>query len=202
MTTNLGRNRESFQSQIPQIKTRRSIFPAKWSRKQTMNASFITPIMCKKTVPGETMNLNLNSKVFFNPYRDCGLFGMVVVGNDKEIVGKEVMKKVFPFNYAVGVSDYELNKAKNKLYMDLLNIHTANDLMYLIGPQMVYFGRRVSSKEIAENVNKVTKEDIYRVMKKWFVNGRPSLVGCGNKRKINEIINHYIQYKHSVNVKL
>ena len=159
-------------------------------------------LLIERMLSESGMNLNLNSKVFFNPYRDCGLFGMVVVGNDKEIVGKEVMKKVFPFNYAVGVSDYELNKAKNKLYMDLLNIHTANDLMYLIGPQMVYFGRRVSSKEIAENVNKVTKEDIYRVMRKWFVNGRPSFVGCGNKRKINEIINHFIQYKHSLNVKL
>lgn len=63
MTTRLIRNRETYQSKIPDAPKKRSIFPARWNRKQTMNASYITPIMCKRIIPGQTMNLNMSAFV-------------------------------------------------------------------------------------------------------------------------------------------
>lgn len=66
MTTKLMRNRMLQQSKISKIKTRRSIFKANWSRKQTMYASYITPIMCKKVVPGQSFYLNVTSFMRLN----------------------------------------------------------------------------------------------------------------------------------------
>lgn len=63
MTTRLVRNRETYQSKIPDAPKKRSIFGARWNRKQTMNASYITPIMCKRILPGQTMQLNMSAFV-------------------------------------------------------------------------------------------------------------------------------------------
>lgn len=78
MSTKLMRNRMLEQSKVSKIKTRRSIFPAKWSRKQTMNASFITPIMCKKVVPGESLYLNLTSFLRLNTQVTCPIDNLQV----------------------------------------------------------------------------------------------------------------------------
>ena len=58
MGTALLRNREAQQSKIPQPPNRRSIFDMKYSRKQTMSASKLTPIFCKKVVPGQSLFIN------------------------------------------------------------------------------------------------------------------------------------------------
>ena len=71
MGTSLLRNRNANISKIPKPPIRRSIFDANWRRSQTMNASFITPIMCKKVVPGQSMFLNLTSFIRLNTQITC-----------------------------------------------------------------------------------------------------------------------------------
>lgn len=78
MSTTLLRNRMEQQSKISKIKTRRSIFPARWSRKQTMNASYIVPIMCKKVVPGESLYINLSALVRLNTQVVCPIDNLQV----------------------------------------------------------------------------------------------------------------------------
>ena len=60
MTTRLTRNQYVSQSRIPKINMRRSIFPVDFDRKMTFNASFLTPILCKRIIPGTSFFLNLN----------------------------------------------------------------------------------------------------------------------------------------------
>lgn len=71
MGTTLLRNRNTNISKVPKAPVRRSIFDAKWQRKQTMNASFITPFMCKKVVPGQSMFINLDTFIRLNPQITC-----------------------------------------------------------------------------------------------------------------------------------
>lgn len=71
MGTALLRNRNANISKIPKPPVRRSIFDANWRRSQTMNASFITPIMCKKVVPGQSMFLNLTNFIRLNTQITC-----------------------------------------------------------------------------------------------------------------------------------
>lgn len=78
MTAILKRNREEKQSRIPQIHLPRSIFPAKWTRKQTMNASFITPIMCKRVVPGDSWYINMQSFMRLNTQVVCPLDNLMI----------------------------------------------------------------------------------------------------------------------------
>lgn len=78
MSTTLLRNRMEQQSKISKIKTRRSIFPARWSRKQTMNASYLVPIMCKKVVPGESLYINLSALVRLNTQVVCPIDNLQV----------------------------------------------------------------------------------------------------------------------------
>lgn len=78
MGTALKRNREVYQSRIPQPPKKRSIFSKKWNRKQTMNASFITPILCKRVVPGETLNLKLDAFVRLNTQLTCPIDNLFI----------------------------------------------------------------------------------------------------------------------------
>ena len=78
MGTALKRNREVYQSRIPQPPKKRSIFSKKWNRKQTMNASFITPILCKRIVPGETLNLRLDAFVRLNTQLTCPIDNLFI----------------------------------------------------------------------------------------------------------------------------
>lgn len=78
MTTAILRNREEAQSRVPKVKTRRSIFPAKWNRKQTIYASYITPIMCKKVYPGETMKIDLTTFIRLNTQVVCPIDNLQV----------------------------------------------------------------------------------------------------------------------------
>lgn len=71
MSTKLLRNREAQQSRIPKPPTRRSIFNVRYDRKQTMNASYITPIMCKKVVPGQSLFLNMDTFIRLNTQLTC-----------------------------------------------------------------------------------------------------------------------------------
>lgn len=71
MGTSLLRNRNAQVSKVPKPPIRRSIFDLNWNRKQTMNASYITPIMCKRIVPGQSMFLNLDSFVRLNTQLTC-----------------------------------------------------------------------------------------------------------------------------------
>lgn len=78
MSTTLLRNRMIEQSKVSKIKSKRSIFPARWSRKQTMNASYITPIMCKKVVPGESLYINLTAFARLNTQVVCPIDNLQV----------------------------------------------------------------------------------------------------------------------------
>lgn len=77
MSTTIMRNRNVSINTIPKPPTKRSIFPARWSRKQTMNASFITPIMRKRVLPGDTWSINLDNFSRLSPQITCPMDNLI-----------------------------------------------------------------------------------------------------------------------------
>lgn len=64
MTNILMRNKaNSYISRVPQIKLPRSIFPMRYSRKQTQKASYLVPIFYQEVLPGDTWQINMQSFV-------------------------------------------------------------------------------------------------------------------------------------------
>lgn len=64
MTNILMRNKaNSYISRVPQIRLPRSIFPVRFSRKQTQKASYLVPIFYQEVIPGDTWQINLNAFV-------------------------------------------------------------------------------------------------------------------------------------------
>ena len=134
----------------------------------------------------------LKYKTFFNPYKDCGLFGIMCLSHESILNGTQILSRFFPYQYSNYISDMEIERAKNKVYMELLSIQSPTEIMNLIGPQVLYFNRRVTRLEIAKRVSMISNEQVRCAFKKYFVNGRPSLVVYGNKNKISDIATSYM----------
>lgn len=68
MANLLMRNRaNNAQARVPQIKKPRSIFPISKSRKQTIKASYLIPILYEEVLPGDTWELNMNALIRLMP---------------------------------------------------------------------------------------------------------------------------------------
>lgn len=74
----LSRNRNVKQSKIGKIGTKRSIFPINYSRKMTLNASYITPIICRRIIPGQTLKLDLTNFIRLNTQRISPIDNLIV----------------------------------------------------------------------------------------------------------------------------
>lgn len=62
MTNILMRNKvNNSQSRVPQVKIPRSIFPVNFSRKQTMQASYLVPIFYQEVLPGDTWEIYMQN---------------------------------------------------------------------------------------------------------------------------------------------
>ena len=134
----------------------------------------------------------LKFKAFYNPYRDCGIFGILAVGEEKALKERELTKQFYPIEFARSISKETIRKAKNKLIMELLNIQSPSELMFLIGPQILYLDRRVSKYEIAKRILFLDEEVIKKKIFEYFVKGNPSVIGLGKRREIERIINSNI----------
>ncbi len=84
-----------------------------------------------------------------------------------------------PTIYGHFISEVEVVRARNALYNELLTIQSSSDIMQQIGPQMLYFNRRVPRSEIAERVSNLDANHIKNVCNEWFYNAEPSLTNWG-----------------------
>lgn len=54
--------------------------------------------------------------------------------------------------YANSVTDEEIERAKRKVFIEILQHETQNDLTQSVANNIMYYDRRVTNKEIAERV--------------------------------------------------
>lgn len=139
-----------------------------------------------------------NYRSFFNPYKDCGLFGIMTPSYKHSLNDIQILSKFFPYQYASFISDDEIERAKNTVYAELLSIQSPTELLNLIGTQIIYLNRRISRLEIAKKVSSITNEQVRNAFTKYFVNGNPSIVAYGQKNIIENITKYYINYANSL----
>lgn len=62
----------------------------------------------------------------------------------------------------------EVFRAKNKLYNELLQHETGNDITQSIGNQLLYLNRVVPRSEIATRISNIEQPHLSRVARNWF----------------------------------
>jgi len=73
----------------------------------------------------------------YTPYRDCGLFGMYLYGNDVWSRFLTYQGIAIPALYGIYMNQVEVFRGRARLYQELLNIQSPSDVLQLIGPQIL-----------------------------------------------------------------
>lgn len=123
----------------------------------------------------------------FTPYMDCGLFGTYFYGSPDSFEDMIDLTKWIIEKYAKGqISDHELDRAKNKIFIEILQHETGNDLTQAYGNQLFYLKRRVHRSEIAKRIANYTKEDIANAVERWLLNKSYSVTAWGNVESLEK----------------
>lgn len=115
----------------------------------------------------------------YSPYKDCGLFGIFMHGNEAWTRQMAYTGIFIPACYGQYVNQVEIYRARAKLYHELLAIQSPSDVLQFIGPQIQYLGRRVHRSEIAKRVSYLNAEHMQKVAREWLFDAEPSIVAFG-----------------------
>ena len=125
---------------------------------------------------GKGINLNetinniniINKDIFYIPYKDNGLFGLILISNNNNLNSNFVEKYLFNIlkNH---MNENEIQKAKNKLIWDLLGIENVSSLMNLTAIQCHYYNKILRNKYIINLIKRIKKEDIFEEIIKKFI---------------------------------
>lgn len=72
--------------------------------------------------------------------------------------------------YANEVTEEEIERAKRKVYIEILQHETQGDLSQSIANNVMYYDRKVSNKEVAERVSVVGAKEIQMMCQKMVNN--------------------------------
>ena len=123
----------------------------------------------------------------YTPYMDCGLFGTFFYGDVASFEDMMDLTKWIFEKYAKGeITDVELDRAKNKLFIEILQHETGNDLSQAYGNQLLYLKRRVHRSEIAKRIANFRKEDVALAVEKWLLNKPYSVTAWGNVEELEK----------------
>ena len=115
----------------------------------------------------------------YSPYRDCGLFGTFLHGNEVFTRQMTYTGLFIPPSYGRFINQVEIFRARARLYHELLSIQSPSDVLQMIGPQILYLGRRVHRSEIAKRVAHLDNQSVRKVAYEWLFDAEPSVVAHG-----------------------
>jgi predicted Zn-dependent peptidase len=79
-------------------------------------------------------------------------------------------------DYAAKIGDEELERAKRKVYNEIMHHETQNDLTQSTANNLMYYNRRVHTKELAERVACVTAEDLKQASTKIYTDMKVAML--------------------------
>jgi len=130
----------------------------------------------------------------YSPYRDCGLFGTYMYGNEVFSRYMAYTGIFVPAQYGTNINIVEVYRARARLWQELLNIQSPADVLQLIGPQILYLNRRVTRSEIAKRVSFFDNKNLQKVCRHWLHDAEPSIVAYGPIESLY-MIGSYQYYK-------
>lgn len=117
--------------------------------------------------------LAMHSDIYFSkcqyiPYTDTGLISVYLNGsvdclNVMVDIGENFLK-----TFSHSILESELKRAKNKLFMELMQFETTHDLAQNMASQILFLDRIVSRSELAEKISLIDSAHLKRVAKKWL----------------------------------
>lgn len=127
---------------------------------------------------GELPDLTIH-KALYQPYSDTGLFGSYLHGN--EVHGPQMifMSQVILTEAAQFLNEVEVYRARNKLYNELLQEETGEDVARVIGNQLLFQNRRVPRSEVAKRLAHMDSKHLGKVAFEWFWDAELSAVLWG-----------------------
>jgi len=129
-------------------------------------------------------------KCIYAPYSDTGLFGSYIHGNEVHSYQMLYMSQLILTEYASYLNQVEVFRARNKLYNELLQLETGNDISQNLGNQILYLNRKVPRSEIAKRSSSFDNAHLQRVCTKWFFDQEVSAVAWGPIHSIMTL-SHY-----------
>lgn len=152
------------------------------------------PLLLMNTVFGGSMSSRLFQNiredkglaysVFSYPsaYKRTGLFTIYAGINPNQLEG--VLKSIVEETNKItrhGLTDTELLKAKEQLKGNyILGLESTSSRMLAIGKSELFLDRIYSQKEVLENIDRITMENICSVINKIFTLDKASIVTVGN----------------------
>eukprot|EP01017_Pseudomicrothorax_dubius_P028600 TRINITY_DN3402_c0_g1_i1.p1 TRINITY_DN3402_c0_g1~~TRINITY_DN3402_c0_g1_i1.p1 ORF type:complete len:519 (+),score=156.42 TRINITY_DN3402_c0_g1_i1:145-1701(+) len=127
---------------------------------------------------GQNPDISIH-KAVYAPYSDSGIFGSYFHGNEVFAYQMLHLSQIVLSEYASYINVSEVFRARNKLWLELLQHETSNDVAQSIGNQILYLNRRVPRGEIAKRVSSLTPGHISRVANRWFFDNELSVVCWG-----------------------
>ncbi|CAG9314712.1 unnamed protein product [Blepharisma stoltei] len=124
----------------------------------------------------------------FIPYRDTGMFGHYASGEFITSLIKPTIDR--KQTYLEELSFEEIQRAKNKIYTELLAIEAGSDMIQTLGCQLIYMDKKVPKTEIASRIAAMDKKYLEATYKKWFSEGDTALAIYGPTstiQRINEV---------------
>lgn len=115
----------------------------------------------------------------YSPYKDCGIFGTFLHGNECWTRQMTYTGIFLPASYGGYLNQVEVYRARARLYHELLSIQSPADVLQFIGPQIQYLGRRVHRSEIAKRISYLNSDSIRKVAREWLFDAEPSVVAYG-----------------------
>ncbi|EGR31667.1 mitochondrial processing peptidase beta, putative [Ichthyophthirius multifiliis] len=122
----------------------------------------------------------------YTPYNDTALFGNYYNGSPESLgqilqLQQTIWQKIRNF-----ITDKEIQRAKKKLYIELFQHETGNDISQAIGNHILYLNRRIFRSEIAYRIAALNKDDIVQAIDQWCVDKPYSITIWG---KVDDLIN-------------
>jgi len=107
------------------------------------------------------------------------------------------MSQVIVSEYANYLNQVEVFRARNKLYNELLQLETGNDITQNLGNQLIYLNRRVPRSEVAQRVSHFDNGHLQRVAGKWFFDKEVSVVNWGPTHALGTAGHYNRPYRRS-----
>jgi len=108
------------------------------------------------------------AQAIYSPYKDCGLFGTFVYGNEVYAKMMAYTGCFIPASYGTYLNQVEVYRGRARFWQELLNIQSPQDIMQLIGPQILYLNRRVHRSEMAKRISYFDNKQLSRVYRQWL----------------------------------
>lgn len=127
---------------------------------------------------GDLPDVTLHNSHYF-PYSDSGIFGNYFYGN--EIFTRQMTYCGMVMNTIYGhfMNDVEVYRARNAYFNELLAGTGVKETVHDIGPQILYFNRRIPRSETAKRIAHFDAYHMKNLCYEWFYDAEPSITNWG-----------------------